>query len=368
MITHFLLRFVDEITLLNIFKYITVRSVLAGATAFMLSLCLGPLVIRLLKRWGYGEKIEKGDSAQLDSLHASKENTPTMGGLMFLGASLISIMCWGDLSEPLLLVGTLVMFLCAAIGFVDDYLKLRKKGGLRGSVKLFLLCLVATGTCLFLLWLTDTTNHPNYKPYGNLHFPFFKDVSLNLGAFYPLLAVLVFSGTANAVNLTDGLDGLAIGTFLPLAGAFAMMAYLAGHWNFSEYLFIPFVSGAGELTVLCAAIMGAGLGFLWFNCHPAEVFMGDTGSLALGGIIAYVSLVVRQELVLLIAGGVFVVEALSVIMQVSSFKLTGKRIFKCSPLHHHYQFLGVAENKITIRFWIIGIIMALLSLLTLKVR
>jgi phospho-N-acetylmuramoyl-pentapeptide-transferase len=360
MISDFLLNFVNEITLLNLFKYISVRSVLAGATAFMVALCLGPWLIRSLRRWGYGEKVEKGDSAELDSLHASKENTPTMGGLLFLISAVFGVLCWGKLDQSFLMVGVLVMLLSGGIGFIDDYLKLRKKGGLRGSVKLLLLCLVATGTCLYLLKLD--------AGYGQLHFPFFKEFSLDLGVFYPMLAVMVFAGTANAVNLSDGLDGLAIGSFLPLAGAFAIIAYLAGHLDFSAYLFIPYVEGAGELTVLLASLLGAGLGFLWFNCHPAEIFMGDTGSLALGAIVGYVSLVLRQELVLLMAGGVFVVEALSVILQVTSFKLTGKRIFKCSPLHHHYQFMGVAENKITVRFWIIGTIMAVLALLTLKVR
>ncbi|MGE4159004.1 MAG: phospho-N-acetylmuramoyl-pentapeptide-transferase [Planctomycetota bacterium] len=364
MIVNWLLQFSDQIRILNLFGYVTVRCAMAAAAAFIICLITGPSMIRRLRIWGLGEQVAKGDSQVLDKLHASKQNTPTMGGVLFISSTLWSVVLFGRLEVPLLLLGCAVLVACAGVGFLDDWLKMRRRKGLKGRSKMILLSLVAvlSSSTMMMFEARDGVS------YGQLHFPFFKSLTLDLKWAYPALAILVFVGAANAVNLTDGLDGLAIGSFIPTAGAFAVMSYLAGHYRLSHYLFIPYIGGAGELAVLCSALVGAGLGFLWFNCHPAEIFMGDTGSLALGGILGFVALALHQEILLLLAGAVFAVEALSVMMQVGSYKTRGKRIFQCAPLHHHYQFMGLKESKITVRFWIMGILMAVLALLTLKIR
>ena len=347
----------------NIFKYITFRAAMAAVTTFLLCVIFGPFVIRYLKEKKIQEKAKREDCPGLAQFHNTKEGVPTMGGIFVIGSIIISVLLWADLSNAFIILTLLTCAYLAALGGVDDYYKLtQKKGhrGLRPRTKLLwqilLGCII--GTYVITNPLIST----------KLDVPFLKHVAVDLGILYVPFAALVVIGASNAVNLTDGLDGLAIGNVLIVSIALGILCYVTGHSNFSEYLFIPFIQGAGELAVFCAAIMGASLGFLWFNSHPATVFMGDTGSLSLGGTIGIIAIFIKKELLLLLLGGIFVVEALSVILQVSSFKLTRKRIFKMSPLHHHFQMCGWNESKIIIRFWIVGIILALLTLTTLKIR
>lgn len=352
----------DSISFLNIFRYITFRAIMATVTAFLISIILGPKIIKLITRFSIGQNIRKEESRELYEHHKNKQGTPTMGGLMILTAIFVSTLLWAEFGNRnilLVLFGTLWL---GVTGFMDDYLKHIRKcsKGLTASTKFtsqIVLGLVLGGILYF-------------SP-GNstaLDVPFLKDVTLQIGVFYILFVILVITGSSNAVNLTDGLDGLAIGTVVFAAIPFAVLCYVSGHIKFSSYLLLPYIKGAGELTVFCASLIGAGLGFLWFNCYPASIFMGDVGSLALGGALGITALLIKKELLLVIVGGIFVVEAFSVILQVFWFKLTKKRIFRCSPLHHHFQFLGWQENKIIVRFWIVGVILALLTLVTLKVR
>jgi phospho-N-acetylmuramoyl-pentapeptide-transferase len=285
-----------------------------------------------------------------------------MGGILIIGSILLSVLLWADLSNPYILLTILTSVWLALLGFYDDYLKLsgKSKSGLNSSTKMIWQVILA-GLVSFYLY---TQLHVSTA----LDVPFMKHLTIDLGAFYMLFAMVVVVGTSNAVNLTDGLDGLAIGCTLMVAITLGILCYISGNIKMSEYLFIPYLPGTGELTVFCAAIIGASLGFLWFNAHPATVFMGDVGSLALGGTLGIIAVFIKKELLLGILGGVFVWEALSVILQVASFKLTGKRIFKCAPYHHHLQKIDWKESKIVIRFWIIGIILALLTLTTLKIR
>ncbi|MFA6216332.1 MAG: phospho-N-acetylmuramoyl-pentapeptide-transferase [Candidatus Omnitrophota bacterium] len=335
---------------------------MATVTAFFISLLLGPLMIKVLTRLSIGQNIRKEESAKLYDLHSKKQGTPTMGGILILVAIFVSMALWSDfLNKNVLIVlfGTLWL---GVTGFIDDYQKHIRKcsRGLTATSKFtsqIILGLII-GTILFF----DANNTTR------LDIPFLKDVSINLGMVYILFVILVITGSSNAVNLTDGLDGLAIGTVIMASVAFGVLCYVSGNINFSEYLFIPYIKGSGELTVFCASILGAGLGFLWFNCHPASIFMGDVGSLALGGALGIVALLIKKELLLVIVGGIFVVECLSVILQVASFRLTKKRIFKIAPIHHHFQFLGWQENKIIVRFWIIASLLALLTIVTLKIR
>jgi phospho-N-acetylmuramoyl-pentapeptide-transferase len=352
----------ESISFFNIFRYITFRAAMAAVFAFLVSLIFGPAVIKLLYRWKIGENIRKEDSQRLFELHMGKQNTPTMGGIFILLAIFTSVFLWADLSNKYIILASFVTLWLGLTGFVDDYLKhIRKKSkGLTASAKFtsqIILGLIL-GLILFLAPEVNT----------KLSIPFLKDVSLGLGIFYILFVILVITGSSNAVNLTDGLDGLAIGNVIMVALTFSVLSYVSGNVKLSNYLLIPYIRDSGELTVFCASILGAGLGFLWFNCFPASIFMGDVGSLALGGAIGAVALFIKKELLLVIAGGIFVLEALSVILQVASFRLTKKRIFKIAPLHHHFQFSGWPETKVIVRFWIIAGLLAVLTIVTLKIR
>ncbi len=352
----------DLFSAFNIFRYITFRAGMAVLTSFIITLILGPLVIRKLKALKVGEKINKGDSARLDDLHRSKSDTPTMGGIMILAAVVGSTLLWADMSNKYIWVVLLSTVWLGITGFADDYLKQIKKRAKGLSAKAKLTSQIILGLILGVIFLTSFQNSLK------LDVPFIKDLALDLDGLYIIFVILVVAGTSNAVNLTDGLDGLAIGIVVMVALAFSILCYVTGNIKLSEYLLVPYLKGSGELTVFCASIFGAGLGFLWFNCYPASIFMGDVGSLALGGALGTVALLIRKELLLVIVGGIFVVEALSVILQVGSFRLTKKRIFKIAPLHHHLQFLNWPENKVIVRFWIIAALLALLTIVTLKIR
>jgi len=362
MLYYFLYPLREVFSVLNIFRYITFRAAMAALTAFLLSLIFGPYLIRRLKELKVGEKITKGDSLRLDELHRNKHDTPTMGGVLILFAIFSSTLLWADLSNKFIWVVLLTSLWLGITGFIDDYLKqVRKKSkGLTATAKFtsqIVLGLIL-GTLLLLFFQGSI----------KLDVPFLKSVSIDLDGLYILFVILVVAGSSNAVNLTDGLDGLAIGIVVMVAIAFSVLSYVSGNIKLSEYLLIPYIRGSGELTVFCASILGAGLGFLWFNCYPASIFMGDVGSLALGGALGTVALLIKKELLLVIVGGIFVMEALSVILQVFSFKFLKRRIFKIAPLHHHFQFLDWPENKVIVRFWIIASLLALLTIVTLKIR
>jgi len=345
----------------NVFNYITLRAVLAALTALAISFVVGPGMIRKLAAYKIGQAV-RDDGPQT---HLAKAGTPTMGGALILVAILVATLLWVDLKNSYVWVVLLVTAGFGAVGWVDDYRKVvhRNPKGLSARTKLFWQSIVALIAAAFLTFSTTAPAHTE------LIVPFFKTVSIPLGAFgFMVLAYFVIVGTSNAVNLTDGLDGLAIMPTVMVGSALAIFAYVAGHAVFSKYLQLPYIPGAGELAVFCAAMAGAGLGFLWFNAYPAEVFMGDVGALALGGALGVVAVIVRQEIVLFIMGGVFVVETLSVVLQVASFKLTGKRIFRMAPLHHHYELKGWKENQVVVRFWIITMILVLFGLSTLKLR
>jgi phospho-N-acetylmuramoyl-pentapeptide-transferase len=351
------------VSFFNLFRYITFRAAMAAITAFIISLIIGPYVIRMLRRMKIGEKINKGDSEKLDELHHSKQDTPTMGGILILSAIFVSNLLWADIVNKYILIVLFVTLWLGVTGFLDDYLKQAKKRakGLNATTKLTsqLVLGLILGTILLL-----NNGQNNLR----LDLPFLKNFSLDLDGLYIIFVMLVIAGTSNAVNLTDGLDGLAIGIVVMVALAFSILSYVSGNIKFSDYLLIPYIRGGGELTVFCSSILGAGLGFLWFNCYPASVFMGDVGSLALGGALGTVALLIKKELLLIIVGGIFVLEALSVILQVVSFRLRKKRLFRIAPLHHHFQFLGWPESKVIIRFWIVAGLLALLTLVTLKIR
>jgi len=359
---YYLARLSDDFFAFNIFRYITFRSAMAAVTTFLLCVIFGPFFIKKLKERKIREIAKRQDCPDLDRFQHSKEGTPTMGGIFIVGAVALAVLLWADLSNPFIVL-TLVTFLwLAVLGGIDDYIKLTRKGhrGLRAGTKLFWQVALGSLVGLFIYFFPETST--------KLDIPFLKEVVVDLGALYILFVVVVIVGASNAVNLTDGLDGLAIGCVLIVAMTLSVLSYVSGHFQFSQYLFIPYVAHAGELTVFCSALVGASLGFLWFNCYPATIFMGDVGSLALGGSLGVVAVLIKKELLLVFLGGVFVLEALSVILQVFSFKTTGKRIFKMSPLHHHLQMSGWNESKIIIRFWITAIILALLTLTTLKIR
>ncbi len=309
-----------------------------------------------------GEKVIKEDSQRLDEMHRKKQGTPTMGGVMIIFAVFSSLILWADLTNKYILMAMLATLWLGVTGFIDDYLKQAKKlsKGLKPSAKLISQLVLSLLIGAFLFLQPDSSSR--------LDVPFLKDISLELGALYIFLIILVIMGSSNAVNLTDGLDGLAIGCVIMAAIAFALLSYVTGNVRFSDYLLIPYIKGSGELTVFCASIIGAGLGFLWFNCYPAQIFMGDVGSLALGGALGTVAVFIKKELLLVVVGGIFVLEAFSVILQVASFRLTKKRIFRITPLHHHFEFLDWPENKVIVRFWIIAGLLALLTLVTLKLR
>jgi len=352
---------------LNVFRYETFRAMAAALTALMLSLAMGPKTIVLLTRLKLGQPLRlKSEVRELADLHSAKQGTPTMGGILILFTVTISSLLWCDPVNKLFWLVLGSMLYLGFIGFADDYEKVAKKNskGIRGWQKLAAQALLAI---FVFLYLSYTSNYPG--EWNRLYIPFLKSaVVVNMGILTVVFFALVIMGTSNAVNLTDGLDGLAIGCSVSVALTYAIFCYVAGNAKLATYLLLPLVSGAGELAVFCATLVGAGLGFLWFNCHPARLFMGDTGSLALGGVLGVIAICVHQELLLVIAGGVFVLEAGSVLLQVASFKLTGKRIFAMSPLHHHFELKGWDESTVTVRFWIMSLIGAMAALATLKLR
>ncbi len=358
MLYHLLFPLRDLFTPFNVFRYITFRAAGAALTALLLSMALGPGFIRLLRRNQLGQAIREEGPEH----HREKAGTPTMGGLLILFALLVPTLLWADLTNTYVWVAVGVTLTYGLIGFLDDALKIRRRHnrGLSAGAKLGLQILAGAVTGWVLYQLPDFD--------ATLAFPFFKHLVLSLGALYVPFAILVLVGTSNAVNLTDGLDGLAIGATGVAAATYAVFTYLAGNVVLGGYLQVELIPGVGEVTVFCAALVGASLGFLWFNAHPAEVFMGDVGSLSLGAAIGVVALLAKQEILLVLVGGLFVLEALSVILQVGSFKLTGKRIFRMAPLHHHFELAGWAESKVIVRFWILSILFALVSLSTLKLR
>jgi len=359
---NFLYPLADQIAVFNLFKYITFRSGGAVLTALLVSFLLGPAIIRWLRLWQKQGQPIRADGPESHLL--TKKGTPTMGGILILVAATISTLLWADLRSPYVWIVMLVTLGYGLIGFLDDYLKVSKKNpkGMPGRIKLIAEIAIALGAAV---WVMSLHREPLA---GALAVPFFKTVLIQLSWVFIPFAVFVVVGAGNAVNLTDGLDGLAIVPVMIAASVFAVIAYLVGHAVFANYLQIHYVAGSGELAVFCAALVGAGLGFLWFNAPPAMVFMGDTGSLALGGALGAIAVVTKHELVLGIVGGLFVLETVSVIVQVASYKLTGKRVFRMAPLHHHFEKKGWAEPTVVIRFWIIATILALAGLATLKLR
>ncbi|MDA0367796.1 MAG: phospho-N-acetylmuramoyl-pentapeptide-transferase [Proteobacteria bacterium] len=362
MLFNFLAPLADDFGIFNLFRFLTFRTGGAVMTAMILSFLLGPMLIRRLRKMQRtGQPIrDDGPGSHL----ISKKGTPTMGGFLILLSFGVSTLLWADLSNGFVWAALLVTLGFGAVGFVDDYLKVTRKShrGVPGRIKLLVevgIALVAT------IWIMRLMSGPLDS---GLAVPFFKDVLVNLGWLFAPFAVFVMVGASNAVNLTDGLDGLAIVPVMIAAASYALIAYLVGNAVFSSYLQIHSVPGAGELAVFCGALIGGGLGFLWFNAPPASVFMGDTGSLSMGGALGVVAVVTKHELVLGVIGGLFVLETVSVMVQVASFKLTGKRVFRMAPLHHHYEEKGWAEATIVIRFWIIAVILALIGLSTLKLR
>jgi len=361
MFFHLLYPLHTSYSLFNVFRYITFRSAMAILTAMIVSFALGPQLIRRMREFQVGQEIREEGPAS----HQVKRGTPTMGGLLILTAVVPTTLLWADLRNVFVWLAVCATVLFGAIGFADDYIKVVRKRslGLTASQKFLAQVVVALALGLVLLYLSSRGLFTT-----RLSFPFLKTFSPDLSWSYPLFVMLVLTGAANAVNLTDGLDGLAIGSVLVASATFTVIAYAAGNAIIAEYLGIPNVRGAAELTIFCAALIGASLGFLWFNSHPAEVFMGDVGSMALGGALGTTAILTKQEFLLVIVGGLFVVEAGSVILQVGSFRLRGKRIFRMSPLHHHFELSGWSETKVVIRFWIVAIIFALLALATLKLR
>lgn len=343
-----------------VFQYLTVRAILGVLTALGISLLLGPWFIRRLTELRIGQSV-RNDGPQS---HLSKSGTPTMGGALILSAIFITTLLWADLSNRYVWVVLIVTAIFGAVGWVDDYRKVAKRDsrGLPARWKYFWQSIAGFGAAFFLYYTAQSPAETQ------LFIPFFKNVALELGIFYIVFTYFVIVGTSNAVNLTDGLDGLAIMPSVMVAAALALIAYLAGHSQFSQYLNIAYIPGAGELSVFCCALVGAGLGFLWFNTYPAQVFMGDVGALALGAALGLIAVIVRHEIVLFIMGGIFVLETVSVILQVASFKLTGRRIFRMAPIHHHFELKGWPEPRVIVRFWIITLVLVLIGLATLKLR
>ncbi len=349
----------EYFSVLNIFRYITFRTIYASLTAFLICLLLGPFVIKQLSKMQIGQIIQTDGPKS----HLGKQGTPTMGGILILFSIFLSTILWGNLSNHYVSILLLAVLLFGFIGFIDDYLMQIKKRNMgftaRGKFAIQVIFGLVIGYLVYKC--------PDFNT--SLTIPFFKDFSPDLGVYYIPFACLVIVGTSNAVNLTDGLDGLAIGPYIVASVTYMFFAYVAGHTQFAEYLHVRHITSAGEITVICGILAGSGLGFLWFNAHPAQVFMGDSGSIPLGAILGTIAVVTKQEILLVIVGGIFVIEALSVIIQVSYFKLTkGKRIFRMAPLHHHFELKGWHESKVIVRFWIIAITLALISLSTLKIR
>jgi phospho-N-acetylmuramoyl-pentapeptide-transferase len=372
-----------DVRAFNVFTYITLRSVLATMTALVISFVIGPRMIRKLTEYKIGQSV-RDDGPQT---HLIKAGTPTMGGALILVSIIVTTLLWADLRNRFVWVVLLVTLGFGTVGWVDDYRKVvqRNPKGLSARKKLLLQSLIGLVAAIYLAFSVSAPSTSQFlqlfqawlasglsvdlSPKADLIVPFFKTVSYPLGVWgFIILSYCVIVGSSNAVNLTDGLDGLAIMPTVMVGAALGLFAYVAGRADFSTYLFMPHIPGAGELTVVCAAIAGAGLGFLWFNAYPAEVFMGDVGALALGAALGAIAVIVRQEIVLFIMGGVFVVETLSVMIQVASFKLTGKRVFRMAPIHHHYELKGWKENQVVVRFWIITMLLVLFGLSTLKLR
>jgi phospho-N-acetylmuramoyl-pentapeptide-transferase len=356
-----LVNFSDQIGPLNVFRYITFRTGGAIMTALLFVFLFGPAIIDLLRvRQGRGQPIREDGPKS----HLSKVGTPTMGGLMILSGVTVSTLLWANWANWYVWIVLFVTLSYGAIGFYDDYLKITaaKSAGVSGKMRL----LAEIGIAALATWLVMRAGSPDLAT--SLTVPFFKNVIIPLGFLFLLLGILVIAGAGNAVNLTDGLDGLAIVPVMIAAATFGLIAYLSGNANFARYLQIHHVPGTGELAIICGALIGAGLGFLWFNAPPAMIFMGDTGSLALGGALGAIAVATKHEIVLAIVGGLFVLETLSVIIQVTSFKLTGKRVFRMAPLHHHFEQKGWHESTVVVRFWIISVVLALVGLATLKLR
>jgi phospho-N-acetylmuramoyl-pentapeptide-transferase len=356
MLYHLLLSFQDQFSFLRVVQYISFRIFMAILTAIFLGLMLGRPLIRYLRKMQNGADNIRQD---VPERHREKLGTPTMGGIIIILTTLLSFLCWADLNGLLPWVCIITMMGFALIGYADDISKVKKRGGLRARTKFFLQCLLATAMG-FLLYDSGFNT--------SLTIPFLKNANVWMGAAFIPFVALVLVASSNAVNLTDGLDGLAIGPTLIASVTYLFFSYIAGNAFFSDYLQVTYIPGAGEIAILCAALFGGALSFLWYNAYPAQVFMGDVGSLSIGGLLGIIAVVAKQELVLIMVGGIFVLEASSVIIQVISFKLTGKRVFRMAPLHHHFELKGWAEPKVIVRFWIISIILALLSLSTLKLR
>ena len=346
----------------NVFRYITFRAAMASITAFAISVLIGPWLIRFLAGLNWKQTIKREGFSRLYEAHAGKEKTPTMGGLLVLGALVGSTLLWADIMNRYIGLCLLVVLWLGFLGFMDDYLKLSKRDskGLSAAGKLMgqLVLGIGIGAFLFL-------DAPSWQ---KVSIPFLKNCFWSMGPFYVVFVSVVIAGASNAVNLTDGLDGLAVGCTLMISLTYGIFSYLAGHAIFSDYLKLPFIPGAGELAVFCASLFGAGMGFLWFNSHPATVFMGDVGSLSLGGALGAVAIFTKKEFLLLIVGGIFVLEAVSVILQVGSYRFRKRRIFLMAPIHHHFQLQGLVESKVVIRFWIVSILLALFGLATLKLQ
>jgi len=358
MLLHLLYPFHATFTFLNVFQYITFRTIYATLTALVISFFLGPWFIRKVSSLDIGQQIREDGPAS----HLQKHGTPTMGGALILFAMTISTLLWGNLTNLFVWVTLLGTLGFGLIGLIDDYKKLVKRNskGLKAKYKIWGQILIGFFIGLFLY------QYPGFST--TLSVPFFKGVNPDLGIFYILLVIFVIVGASNAVNLTDGLDGLAIGPVMIAGATYLLFSYFAGHVKFADYLQIPYVIGSGELSVFCGAMVGASMGFLWYNTYPAQIFMGDVGSLALGGALGTVAIITKQEIPLAIVGGIFVIETLSVIFQVGSYKLRRKRIFRMAPIHHHFELKGWAEPKIIVRFWIIAVILALIAISTLKLR
>ena len=361
MLYNLLLNYVELLSFLNVFKYITFRTGLAFFTSLLISLLIGGPFIRLFSNKNIINPIrEDGPTDHI----IKKIGTPTMGGVIILLGLIISVLLWADLSNIYIIFCLYIVFTFGLLGAYDDYKKIKNGNsqGISSKSKLIVQIIIAMIGMIILTYLID------YQEFKNLYFPFFKNLVVNLGWFFIPFSIFVIVGSSNAVNLTDGLDGLATVPVILVAGCFAFICYVSGNVVFSEYLQILYIEGTGEISIFCGAIIGACLGFLWFNAPPAKIFMGDTGSLALGGSLGAVGIITKHEIVLAITGGLFVLEALSVVIQVISFKLTGKRIFKMAPIHHHFEKKGWPESTVVVRFWIISIILAMIGLATLKLR
>ena len=359
MLFHLLYPLHNLLSFFNVFRYITFRTIYAAVTALAITLFLGPWFIKKIKKLQFGQVVRDDGPKS----HLKKTGTPSMGGILINFAIATSTLLWADLTNLFIWIALIILLGFSSIGFVDDWLKIRHKNpkGLKGRWKLFIQATLI-GLCSLVLVISGHWD-------THLSVPFFKNLHPDLGLIYIVFAYLVIAGASNAVNLTDGLDGLATGPFVVSSAVYTLFCYLAGHSKLAHYLQIPYVPGVGELSIFCGAMVGAGLGFLWYNTYPAEIFMGDVGSLAMGGALGAVALMSKQEILLAIVGGIFVAEALSVMMQVGYFKITkGKRIFRMAPLHHHFEMMGWPEPKVIVRFWIISVLLGLLAISTLKLR